>query len=204
MSLVTFTQSIPGDSDKRCKGDAILVGSDYSPGLATIRHPSEPRNWDKRKGYGFTGATLVFTGADLSDFEIDFYMWSEPQVIQFFAFKKKYFSLPKTPPTLAPGQLFPTPPKALGVSSPILASCNITAMVVQDIIGPDFDDFGGAMWTGKFTAFRAPLPMLARPDSAIDAAKKTTPTAQDKREQMIQSLLDETKKANDNIANGHK
>lgn len=202
--VLDYAIPIPGDRDRRSKGDALQVGSEYSPGKATVRKPSEPRTWDKRKGYGFIGATVVYTGEDLSEFDVDFYLWTQPQSQDWDAFKKKYFERPPIPTVLLEGQLFPPQPKALGLSHPVLARVNIIAAVVTDVVWGGEDDFGGVMWTVSFLQFKTPRAALARPDGSIPAAAKPTPTAADKTEQQIAEVLAQIKAANDNLARGGK
>jgi hypothetical protein len=202
--ILDYSIEIPGDRDRRTKGDALLIGADYSPGKATVRKASEPRNWDKRKGYGFSGATVVYTGDDLSEFDVDFYLWTERQQIEWDAFKKKYFERPPRPSTLAEGQIFLPQPKALGMQHPVLAKANITAAVVKDVMFAGEDDYGGFLWTVSFIQFRAPFFGLGRPDGTIPAAKKAQPTAKDKTEQEIDRVLEEIRQANDNLSRSTK
>jgi hypothetical protein len=91
---------IPGDRDGRTKGDAIQIGADYSPGKCDVRNPSSPRKWDKRSGWGLTGATVVYIGDDLSEFSVDFYLWTQPQQSDWDGFYSKWLNKPYRTPAL--------------------------------------------------------------------------------------------------------
>jgi hypothetical protein len=89
--VTEFTNLIPGDRDQRCQADALLIGGDYSPGFCVISKAGLPLKWDKRPGYGFSGASIVYTGTDLSEFDVEFTVITQTQMTEFKAFVKKYF-----------------------------------------------------------------------------------------------------------------
>ena len=91
--VTEFTNLIHGDRDRRCEADALLIGGDYSPGFCVVRKAGIPVNWDKRKGYGLAGASIVYTGDDLSEFDVEFTIITQTQMSEFKAFAKKYFSM---------------------------------------------------------------------------------------------------------------
>ncbi|HEY2369952.1 MAG TPA: hypothetical protein VGH87_26310 [Polyangiaceae bacterium] len=99
--ILDFSIPIVGDRDGRTKGDAIQIGNDYSPGKCDIRNPSSPRKWDKRTGWGLTGATLIYIGDDLSEFSVDIYLWTQPQQTDFDEFYSKWLNKPYRTPNFA-------------------------------------------------------------------------------------------------------
>lgn len=165
--------------------DYIELGGMTSPGRATIVNAGSPRTWDKRKGYGFSGATLVYTGDDLAEFDVLIDLWDKSQFQAWDDFAKKTLEKPPI------GQR----PKALDIKHPILnrSPTKITSVVVLDVLGPDQDEDG--LWTYriKFSAYRAPKPALGKPNASIPSVTPKVPTAQDEAEKKIQALLAQQK-----------
>lgn len=181
--ITEFTQPIGGDLDGRTEADSFKIGGDWCPGRCTPRKAGDPRIWEKRKGWGFTGATALFTGNDLAEFEIDVEWWMQRQVNEFKVFFKKY--LEKPPPK--------TRPKALGIYQPTLAFIGINALVVTNALAPfEVDELGGWGTTISVMVFRPPTPMLALPSGAIPAVQNN-PTAKDRNEQIILEKQNELK-----------
>lgn len=46
--------------------DYVLLAGQRSPGICDVLAADSPRRWDERRGYGLSGATLVYRGAGLS------------------------------------------------------------------------------------------------------------------------------------------
>lgn len=91
--VISLISPIIGDADGRCEADAIRVGGDWTPGLCTISKAGQIFTWDKRKGYGYSGAWLLYTGQDLSEFDITFTVWRQDQMDAFDAFDAKYLTV---------------------------------------------------------------------------------------------------------------
>lgn len=165
--------------------DFIILGGQTSPGRATVVNAGSPRTYDKRKGYGFSGATLIFTGDDLNEFDVLIDLWLPDQFRVWDDFAKKTLEKPPI------GQR----PKALDIKHPVLnrSPTKITSVVVLDVLGPEVDEDG--LWTYriKFSAFRAPLPALGKPNASIPSVTPKVPTAQDEAEKKIQQLLAQQK-----------
>ncbi len=161
--------------------DFIILGADKSPGRATIVSPGSPREWDIRKGYGFSGASTVFIGNGLAKFDVLVDLWQPVQYSDWDRFAKKY--LQKAPIGLRP--------MAYGISHPVLntAPLNISSVVVEDVVFEGTDDYGLDTWRIKFLEFRAPKPALGKPLAAIPAATKPLPTAQDAADREIQAKI---------------
>lgn len=163
--------------------DWIKLGGKRPPGIAVVRGAGTPRKWDKRAGYGITGAYLVFTGDDLASFEIDIIIWDEEHWTEWLAFAP-VLEKPKA------GQR----PKAIGIMHPLVnrPPWRITSVVVDDVLQfePDAD---GEIWicTIKVTPFKGPAPALSKPTAAIPGASAPVPTAQDAADKKIQALTQE-------------
>lgn len=165
------------------QGDKIYLAGLWSPGRATIHGADSPRDWDIRKGYGFGGATVVFTGNNVSKFSVEIALWDPLQWAEWQIFSKL---LEK--PTV-PFQR----PVALGIYHPILAAppLNITEVVVENVTQFEQDDEG--LWSCmiNFIQYKKPLPMLGRPPLAIPVAPTKQPDIKTENEKMIASLLDQ-------------
>lgn len=156
-----------------------------TPGAARIRKASDPRTWEVRKGYGFSGANTVFTGDDLKPFCLDVMLWTPEQFDEWTTFAKVLVK-----PTAA------TRWKAIGIFHPILrvAPLNISAVVVVDVSQFDTDDQGLWMCTIDLLPFRAPKPALVKPAAAIPGVSKAAPTAQDAADKKMGELLEQVNK----------
>lgn len=85
-----FVRPIPNDPDGRTFSDVIQLGGEYSPGIATVSGAGSPRVWEKRKGFGLSGATVVFQGADLASFEVEIKIWTQTQLTAWRVFYNKF------------------------------------------------------------------------------------------------------------------
>lgn len=150
--------------------DYIILAALKSPGRAYIKNAGSPRDWDIRKGYGFSGASVVFTGNNLAKFEVDIELWMPSHWIDWAVFSKLLAK---------PNGLVPI--VGLGISHPLLtmAPLSITSVVVEDVSQFVQDDQGSLICTIKFIEYKRPLPALSRPIAEIPAASKALPTATD-------------------------
>jgi hypothetical protein len=157
----------------------IVLASLKSPGVCRVRGANSPRDWDIRKGYGLTGATIVYTGDNLAKFSVDIQLWEDSQFLEWEIFAK-ILEKPKT--RIAP---------ALGIQHPMvnMAPWGITSVVVEDVDQFEDNDEGLFMATIHFIQFRKPLPMLARPVASIPAIATPNPTAADAFELELQGKL---------------
>lgn len=165
--------------------DFIILGGEASPGKAIVGAAGSPRQWEKRAGYGFSGAWLFYTGDGLATFDVGIQLWKPEHFDQWGDFARKVLVKPPRG----------TRPKALGISHPLLDldPWNITEVVVEDVT--TFEDDGFGLYSGKikFTQWRAPLPILGKPNRAIPAIAKAQPTAVDKEEENIARLREQLK-----------
>jgi hypothetical protein len=163
--------------------DFVMLGGLTPPGTSYPTGAGSPRKWDKRAGYGITGAFLVYTGADLSEFEVHVTIWTEEHWTEWLEFAS-VLEKPKK------GQK----PKAIGIVHPLVnrPPIRITEVVVEDVSQFEPDETR-EIWTCviKLSAFKAPEPMLARPSDAIPGATPKVPTAQDAADRQIQALVGE-------------
>ncbi len=161
----------------------IVLGALRTPGVATVKGLSDPRDWDIRKGYGLAGATVVYTGKNISPFTVDVDLWLPEHFIEW-----NLFAAILAPPT--PGKPF-----ALGIKHPIVNGPphGITEVVVKDVSQPVQSNTG--LWTYTLTLlpYKKPLPALARPIAAIPAVAPATPTAQDAAEVQMLALAAQAK-----------
>ncbi len=148
----------------------IVLGPLRSPGVATVRGLNSPRNWTKQQGFGYTGASLIFAGKDLAEFEVDIDLWEASQFVAWNAFAKILM-----PPLPGPAGL------ALGIKHPIVNGPpnNVHAVVVKDVSQPVQSDTGLWTYTIKFLEYRKPLIALARPIATIPDAAVTPPSPED-------------------------
>jgi len=141
--------------------DFIVLGGKVSPGLATVTGAGSPRTWDKQKGWGFSGASLIYTGDDLSDFDVVIELWELSHWAQWASFARL---LEKSPTGVRP--------KALEIVHPLLnrAPIKITQVVIRDVT--QFEQVRPGRWAARvmFTAFRAPKPALGKPNGTIPNA----------------------------------
>ncbi len=168
-----------GSLDQYIYQDYIELGGQQSPGYADVAGAGSPRKWDKRDGYGFSGAVLVYHGTDLAEFDVTISMWDVAQLIDWWNFAT---ILEKAPVGVRA--------KALDISHPFLNTppLRIKSVVVQDVSQLRQDEYG--LWTVviKFLEYRAPRPILGKPIAAIPSAAAATPTAQDAADVQIQQL----------------
>ena len=170
--------------------DYIILGGAKSPGRATIVGAGSPRDWDKRKGYGFSGAFVIYTGDNLAKFKVQIDLWTPDQFAEWAKFAKLCLVKPPTG----------TKPKAMDIQHPLLSMdpIKITSVVVEDCSQFTEDDDGLWSCTIDFLQYRAPMPALGKPLASIPSVKKPKPTAKDAAEVEIEKLTEQFKA----LANG--
>lgn len=163
--------------------DYVVIDGVKSPGVAVITGASLTRSWDKRKGYGTTGATLVYTGEDLAEFTIEFQFWDwlGGQRDEWVTFAKDVLVKPPT------GK-FPRYPKAQQIKHWQLNDppISISAVVVKKVGQPEQDETGLVTVKVDFSQYRAPKAAIGQ--VTVPAPKKAPPTAQDEADRQIQAL----------------
>jgi hypothetical protein len=164
--------------------DYIILDGVKSPGRATISGAGKPREWDIRKGYGYSGATVTFTGEGLSKFEVLIELWLPKHFAEWNRFSKHVLS--KSPRRGVSGKS-----PSLKIEHPVLEMdpLKITDVVIEDVSQFEQDDEG--MWSCKikFIQYRAPLPALASAGAPTPSVSATIPrTAEDAVEIEISRL----------------
>ena len=136
--------------------DWIVLAGQRSPGLAVVRGCDCPRNWDIRQGYGFTGATVVFTGAGLAKFDVDIFAFESGHFADWRTFAKKCLMAP------AGVRL-----SSMSIAHPQLndAPLTITQVVVTNVSQWEQSGSDDGLWcrTISFLQYRAPIPLLVKP-----------------------------------------
>ncbi|MBN9161516.1 MAG: hypothetical protein J0I07_11165 [Myxococcales bacterium] len=166
--------------------DYILIGTDPSPGNVTITAPNSPRNWDERKGYGYSGASLVFTGNGLAVFDGVFRFWDEAHSVLWDAYATRHFMAPQ----------LGLKGTSIGIYNPVLVKPphKITQVVVTDVKGWTQVDDGLWETVVSFKEFRPPKPALVKPTPGIPAGTVPKPTIKDAQDAEIAAKLAELQK----------
>lgn len=102
--------------------DFIAIGGMTSPGVCEIEGAGIPSKWDERAGYGTDGATLVYTGRQISSFQAKFTLWNDDDLPTWNAFTK-----------MLSQQVLSRAGKAWDIVHPLLMQIGITKVVVEDI-----------------------------------------------------------------------
>lgn len=137
--------------------DFIVLAGAPSPGLAVVKGAGSPRNWDVQKGYGLTGATTIFTGQDLSKFDVDIFCWEPEHFLAWQVFARLTLV---NPPIGAR-------PTSLSIQHPTLQDppLTISQVVVTNVSQWEQDPDGSGLWsrTISFLEYRKPRPALVKP-----------------------------------------
>lgn len=153
----------------------IVLANLPSPGLAIVTGAGIPLDWDIRKGYGFSGASVVYTGDNLAEFVVTIQMWTQVQLDEWKAFSQ----LLKRPPR---GALA----KAMAIQHPLLDELGIDKVVYRRRSQLTPSPTGLWVVEIQFLQYRKPEPALGRPNGAIPNAPGTVPRAEDILDQKIQ------------------
>lgn len=162
-----------------------------SPGICRFSGAALKRKYDTRAGYGTSGATDVYAGDDVSEFQcvLTFNDWDHGQRDEWLDFARQVFVKP-------PNTKGTTQPKAQRleyweVNDPPVS---ITAVNVVEVGQPDTsDDTGLVRVTIKFKQYRPPKSGLGKPTGVNVPGKKNQPTAQDAADQQIAALVQQLK-----------
>lgn len=164
--------------------DYIILAGKMSPGLCDVSGAASPRDWDVRKGYGLSGATVVYTGDGLAEFTVRLFLWESTH---FQAYSTWKTLIKKTAPNVKP--------RAMDIQHPYLADLEITSVVVADTLQMQQPTPG--LWTKdiKFKQYKKPLPQISKPtDNSM--SKPNEPIAQTDAEKQIAALVAQVKALN--------
>lgn len=178
--------TIPGRAPRQnfivlAKGPIVGI----SPGLAVVKKAGTPRNWSVMQGYGADGASLVYAGAGLSEFDVDVFLWKEPE----HWLEWELFALLLAKPIALPLGVA-APDFAIAIQHPILNAkpWEIERVVVKDVSSWDQDDKGMWATTISFHAYRRPKPVLMKPREGPTDTDGAAPVPKDPAERMIADL----------------
>lgn len=133
--------------------DHVLIGGQWTPGLAEITGASSPRRWDERKGYGLSGSRVVFRGVGLSKFSIKLRLLTPEDWRGWEEFRP----IVQRPPLGVRA-------RAVSCWHPFLEELEIKSLVVEELLQPV--QTGEGEWTIeiKCIEWRRPRPALGVPD----------------------------------------
>lgn len=164
MSLAAVANALLGGGVPP-RQDFVVLGGKKTPGRATIVGAGSPRTWQKNKAWGFSGATLTFTGDDLPDFDIVVDLWEKKHWAEWDDFATVLGKRPKAPSTS-------NKPPTLTIKHPLVnrPPWDIAEVVVRDVTS--FEQSESGLWTTKIqvTAWRAPKFVLAKAGDIPSAA----------------------------------
>lgn len=158
--------------------DRIKLAGKWSPGVAIVSGANDPRNWDKVKGYGVSGAALRYTSDDLTKFTVQLRLW-EPEHFAQWAEWKKLLAKPQSRDK--------KDANAMRIEHPILADLGISDVVVEDRTQLMQTEDGVWSVTISFLHYRAPRDVLKKANGPIPT-DKTNPTARNAAENMVVQL----------------
>lgn len=140
-----------------------------------------PPEWDKKKGQNASGATIVFSGEDLSEFSVKFYACHPSD----FAEWESFLPLLLRPPD-------GTKPKAKTFKHPEAAALGITAVVVQKPGVTQWSQVGHGLWMRecKFLQHREAKPAGGKPQGAKG---QYTENKKDEYDKTIEDLTKQVK-----------
>jgi hypothetical protein len=138
--------------------DYILLSGQRSPGIAEVTGASSPRRYDERRGYGLSGATVVFKGIGLTRCTVKLRLYTEQHWADWEAWKP----LIDRPP-------LGSRPKALDIWHPFLEALEVKSVVVEDVSQPEQTDDGEWTIEIKFVQYRKPTLALAKPEGSTAA-----------------------------------
>jgi hypothetical protein len=135
--------------------DYVILAGKRSPGIADIIGASSPRRWDERRGYGLSGATLIFRGVQLAKWTLQLRLYTPEDWADWHAWKR----LVQRPPAGAR-------PKAMDIWHPILEELGVKAAGVEDLLQPLQTADGEWTIEIKMIEYRRPEFKLAKPEGA--------------------------------------
>ena len=166
--------------------DYALVAGQRTPGFCTITAATRPRQWDERRGYGVSGASLVFRGTKLGTFTMRLDLYDEKHWEKWEEFRpilEPISAADSLRAERAQRSVFRSPsPRAHGLDivHPILEYVGIRAAVVTSLKAPEQDESG--VWTVviEWTEFRPPVVTTARVDGTKDSIHREPQTEQER------------------------
>lgn len=131
--------------------DHVLVAGQRSPGVTEVQGAGSPREWEKRKSRGMSGASIVFTGLDLAEFSIT----TKVVTAADFRAYQDWAAFARRPPTGATSASF-------AIWHPLLELCGIAAAVVKNQHAPEQTADGEWSFKIDMLEYREPRRALTR------------------------------------------
>jgi hypothetical protein len=160
--------------------DYVLLNGAQTPGLAYPTKAGAPLTWDERKGYGTTGASLIFMGAGLSEFDVQVWLWKPEHFVLWEVFAK---SCLVDPPAGAR-------PTSMPIKHPLLTlpPIAITQVVKRDC--SQFEQVDDGLWACSIMLkrYRAPRPTLIKPFEGPPGSPEGVAPPASPEEQTVQNL----------------
>lgn len=145
--------------------DYVVLAGQRSPGLATLDGWGSPRQWDERRGYGVTGATVVYKGTKLARGRLSIRLITEADWEAWEAWRP----LVQRPPS-------DQRPRALDIQHPVLEGLGIRSVVVEDVSQPaPTGDTGEYTIEIKLLEFREPQRAVVRPRGSQNRPQPVDP-----------------------------
>lgn len=138
--------------------DYVVLAGQRSPGVCEVVGGTSPRRWDERRGFGLSGATVVFHGVGLAKPLLRIRLFTEQHWSDWATWRE----LVQRPPL---GER----PRAMDIEHPILEDLGVRSVVVEDVTQPT--QTGDGEWTVevKLIEFRRPEIALATPSGAAQS-----------------------------------
>lgn len=157
--------------------DYALVAGRRTPGLCDIEGAGSPRQWDERRGYGVSGATLVYRGLRLATFSMRLRLYSSQDWTDWEAFRSTVSRAP-----------IGERAQALDVVHPLLEQVGIRSAVVEDVLAPV--QTGEGEWTIeiRWREFRRPV-VTTTPVTDSASSEPIESNAELARQRQIDTLL---------------
>lgn len=147
--------------------DVVFLAGQATPGIAELQGWGSPRNFDERRGYGLSGATLRFRGVGLASGKLVLRLYTPEDWDAWDAFRP----LVARPPA---GER----PSALDIVHPFTIELGVTSVVVTELKQPVIDDNG-------VTTIEIALKEYRRPQLALSPVEGSTDQPMDEVEQRI-------------------
>lgn len=138
--------------------DYVELAGQRSPGICEVLGGSSPRRWDERRGYGFSGSTLIFRGVGLCRPTLKLRLYTA----QDWADWHEWSRLVQRPPL---GERA----RALDIVHPILEDLGVRSVVVEDVLQPQQTADGEWTIEVRLIEYRRREAALERIDGATAA-----------------------------------
>ena len=157
--------------------DYVLLAGRRSPGLAEITGGASARQWDERRGYGLSGARVVFRGVKLSRPTLKLRLITAQDWVDWEAWRDL---VTKPPPMVRP--------RAMDIWHPLLEQIGVSSVVVEDLSQPEQTGDGEWTITIKLIEYREPVYALAAPTASQEQAQDPVDAQIERLTAQVQAL----------------